>query len=43
MSHPTWVRGLKRNVGRGGTADELSHPTWVRGLKLVSYNFSAQS
>ena len=35
LSHPTWVRGLKRSSGRASTGDMLSHPTWVRGLKLI--------
>ena len=33
LSHPTWVRGLKRSSRRASTGDMLSHPTWVRGLK----------
>ena len=36
QSHPTWVRGLKRqHLGKGGFG-KLSHPTWVRGLKRLS-------
>ena len=34
MSHPSWVRGLKRCT-LNLTADlQESHPSWVRGLKL---------
>ena len=35
LSHPTWVRGLKRDVTKKVALDVESHPTWVRGLKLV--------
>ena len=38
MSHPVWVRGLKRC--RTPSADYLreprSHPVWVRGLKQLA-------
>ena len=34
MSHPTWVRGLKRNQCADFQGRRASHPTWVRGLKL---------
>ena len=34
LSHPTWVRGLKRFLVQTLILDNLSHPTWVRGLKL---------
>ena len=34
MSHPAWVRGLKRNWDRKGLLKPESHPAWVRGLKL---------
>ena len=34
MSHPTWVRGLKRAAQATLRLWLLSHPTWVRGLKL---------
>ena len=33
MSHPTWVRGLKRALHSWLATSEQSHPTWVRGLK----------
>ena len=33
MSHPTWVRGLKRKSEGCGGWTGVSHPTWVRGLK----------
>ena len=35
MSHPVWVRGLKRFKHPHKTASIPSHPVWVRGLKLV--------
>ena len=34
-SHPTWVRGLKRNHDAEIQELQKSHPTWVRGLKHV--------
>ena len=37
MSHPTWVRGLKRIFGQEIKNVFKSHPTWVRGLKLADY------
>ena len=33
-SHPTWVRGLKRQKTKNPFQYAKSHPTWVRGLKL---------
>ena len=33
QSHPTWVRGLKRQRYHSCFEQALSHPTWVRGLK----------
>ena len=33
LSHPVWVRGLKRAVGAVGCRGCRSHPVWVRGLK----------
>ena len=33
MSHPTWVRGLKRHLRHPHAVRSWSHPTWVRGLK----------
>ena len=33
MSHPTWVRGLKRMTTISTAKWKRSHPTWVRGLK----------
>ena len=33
LSHPTWVRGLKRWSCRKKRIVSGSHPTWVRGLK----------
>ena len=33
VSHPTWVRGLKRLWCKQHGTTTLSHPTWVRGLK----------
>ena len=33
MSHPTWVRGLKRCFLAQVMPLAQSHPTWVRGLK----------
>ena len=35
MSHPVWVRGLKRFGKFKNALAELSHPVWVRGLKLT--------
>ena len=33
LSHPMWVRGLKR-AGKSDFVDStVSHPMWVRGLK----------
>ena len=37
MSHPTWVRGLKRNNRMCTDKTLRSHPTWVRGLKLLEW------
>ena len=34
MSHPVWVRGLKRGSAGYGRSVRRSHPVWVRGLKL---------
>ena len=34
LSHPTWVRGLKRFINMNVFDILKSHPTWVRGLKL---------
>ena len=36
MSHPTWVRGLKPEIGKIFSETLTSHPTWVRGLKPMS-------
>ena len=36
MSHPVWVRGLKRAHPHILLQSHLSHPVWVRGLKLYS-------
>ena len=36
-SHPTWVRGLKRNFKPHSSCFPRSHPTWVRGLKHIYY------
>ena len=33
MSHPIWVRGLKRFGHIKQRRLQLSHPIWVRGLK----------
>ena len=33
MSHPVWVRGLKRSSDARLQRPQLSHPVWVRGLK----------
>ena len=38
-SHPTWVRGLKRNLKQYQVLQNQSHPTWVRGLKLKGLGF----
>ena len=38
LSHPTWVRGLKRWRGAASPLPEKSHPTWVRGLKPQQMN-----
>ena len=35
LSHPTWVRGLKRYRNWSKDYFTWSHPTWVRGLKLT--------
>ena len=34
MSHPMWVRGLKRFGALYALCASRSHPMWVRGLKL---------
>ena len=34
VSHPVWVRGLKRDINCLHSCRKLSHPVWVRGLKL---------
>ena len=34
LSHPSWVRGLKRNRLCKKKPVYRSHPSWVRGLKL---------
>ena len=41
LSHPMWVRGLKRIFFGRATARSMSHPMWVRGLKRenVQYYF----
>ena len=33
LSHPMWVRGLKRAWDHAQVYSEKSHPMWVRGLK----------
>ena len=33
MSHPVWVRGLKRAKAAVLSGAVRSHPVWVRGLK----------
>ena len=33
LSHPAWVRGLKRFGFGVGIGSGMSHPAWVRGLK----------
>ena len=33
MSHPTWMRGLKRLIEQCPSFPHKSHPTWMRGLK----------
>ena len=35
MSHPVWVRGLKRLWTCKSLKSYVSHPVWVRGLKHV--------
>ena len=35
MSHPMWVRGLKRAVQYAELLPGESHPMWVRGLKRL--------
>ena len=32
-SHPSWVRGLKRDGNVVDVVTTESHPSWVRGLK----------
>ncbi len=34
VSHPSWVRGLKRFNIKTAKLVGKSHPSWVRGLKL---------
>ena len=34
VSHPIWVRGLKRSTKAIDALSIMSHPIWVRGLKL---------
>ena len=36
LSHPSWVRGLKRAVRRMAGVQIESHPSWVRGLKRAA-------
>ena len=36
LSHPVWVRGLKRGLRKSLCATSLSHPVWVRGLKRAA-------
>ena len=36
VSHPTWVRGLKRFRPNCVLRTSQSHPTWVRGLKQTT-------
>ena len=36
MSHPAWVRGLKRCGGQQSAVFHKSHPAWVRGLKQLA-------
>ena len=38
MSHPVWVRGLKRKSTPYLVKVFPSHPVWVRGLKLRNKN-----
>ena len=33
LSHPVWVRGLKRTIRVNEASEAGSHPVWVRGLK----------
>ena len=33
LSHPVWVRGLKRSISNMFFRASQSHPVWVRGLK----------
>ena len=33
LSHPSWVRGLKRRYNAVLVDFAQSHPSWVRGLK----------
>ena len=35
VSHPPWVRGLKRSCVIADDENTSSHPPWVRGLKLA--------
>ena len=35
MSHPVWVRGLKRSLQYSLNRKTTSHPVWVRGLKRL--------
>ena len=37
MSHPVWVRGLKRSLFEQINIFLESHPVWVRGLKRVYF------
>ena len=41
MSHPVWVRGLKREERNLKGEGNLSHPVWVRGLKQASARHKA--
>ena len=40
LSHPTWVRGLKRYRNKLDQRFYQSHPTWVRGLKPYFITFT---
>ena len=42
-SHPSWVRGLKQELGRLTKDDFTSHPSWVRGLKLYHFQIDLQT
>ena len=42
VSHPVWVRGLKRIAIEVSLICSMSHPVWVRGLKQIHNTVKAR-